>query len=285
MSSISYGEKRLFEELFEMRSGYVLDFSNRTFQEFIFEMLGIDVYRKYEGENLSKAKILKRLYEDLSDQQVALLLKALLDYMGEFGDCNDSNKFDKARSVVDRLGGKMVNLNKSNVNDRCKCIFDYRHFLDELINLSTKNVSKQSKGYDFEKYLMDIFDAAGLKPRNGYRIEGEQIDGSIYFDGNIYLVEAKWTDCPVNRNDLVVFADKVSRKSNFARGIFISHSGFVENAVNTFTNGKNSPIVLMDVREIAWLLENKIDIKDVLTIKIRKLVEEGRCYYNVIGGM
>ena len=68
---------------------------------------------------------------------------------------------------------KIVNLNKSNVSDRCKDIFDYRHFLDELINLSTKNVSKQSKGYDFEKYLIDIFDAAGLKPRNGYRIEGE----------------------------------------------------------------------------------------------------------------
>ena len=89
-----------------MRSGYVLDFSNRTFQEFIFETLGIDVYKKYEGENLSKAKILRRLYEDLSDQQLALLLKALLDYMDEFGVCNDSNKIDRARSVVDRLGGK-----------------------------------------------------------------------------------------------------------------------------------------------------------------------------------
>ena len=285
MSCILYGEKRLFEELFEMKGGYVLDFSNRDFQEFIFETLGIDVYKKYEGEKLSKAKILRRLYEDLSDQQLALLLKALLKYMDEFGGCKDSKKFDKARSVVDRLSGKIVNLNKSSVSDRYKNIFDYRHFLDELINISAKNVSKQNKGYDFEKYLMNIFDAAGLKPRNSYRIEGEQIDGSIYFYGNIYLVEAKWTDCPVNRNDLVVFADKVSRKSNFARGIFISHSGFVENAVNTFANGKNSPIVLMDVREIAWLLENEIDIKDALAIKIRKLAEEGKCYYNVVGSM
>ena len=62
-----------------------LIFSNRDFQEFIFETLGIGVYKKYEGEKLSKAKILRRLYEDLSDQQLALLLKALLKYMDEFG--------------------------------------------------------------------------------------------------------------------------------------------------------------------------------------------------------
>lgn len=42
-----------------MLLGYVLDFSNRTFQEFIYEKIHLDIYVKYQG--LSKAKILRRI--------------------------------------------------------------------------------------------------------------------------------------------------------------------------------------------------------------------------------
>lgn len=36
MANMEYIEKDCFEELFGMRRGYVLDFSNRGFQEFAF---------------------------------------------------------------------------------------------------------------------------------------------------------------------------------------------------------------------------------------------------------
>lgn len=76
MSCILPIEKQILEDLFGMKSGYVLDFSNRTFKEYIFDTLGIDVYERYAEGNLSKAKIMRRLYQDLSDQQLATLLKA-----------------------------------------------------------------------------------------------------------------------------------------------------------------------------------------------------------------
>lgn len=68
MSCILPIEKQILEDLFGMKSGYVLDFSNRTFKEYIFDTLGIDVYERYAEGNLSKAKIMRRLYQDLSDQ-------------------------------------------------------------------------------------------------------------------------------------------------------------------------------------------------------------------------
>ena len=54
MSDLSNVEKRHLERLFGMGSGYVLDFSNRTFEEFILDSTGtvtirqlIDEGRKY----------------------------------------------------------------------------------------------------------------------------------------------------------------------------------------------------------------------------------------------
>ena len=47
MANIEYIEKDCFEELFGMRTGYVLDFSNRGFQEFVFEKIHLDIYAKY----------------------------------------------------------------------------------------------------------------------------------------------------------------------------------------------------------------------------------------------
>ena len=44
MSDLTSKEKRELEQLFGMSSGYVLAFSNRTFDEFIFESVGLDIY-------------------------------------------------------------------------------------------------------------------------------------------------------------------------------------------------------------------------------------------------
>lgn len=279
MSCILPIEKQILEDLFGMKSGYVLDFSNRTFKEYIFDTLGIDVYERYAEGNLSKAKIMRRLYQDLSDQQLAALLKAFLDYIEEFGHSNDANRMKKAWKIVERLSGERMRDDNGDEGNG----FNFKYFLKRLIDLSSSETSKQNKGYEFEKYLRDLFDAAGLKPRESYRVKGEQIDGSIEFNGNVYLVEAKWTGGPVNRSDLVVFADKVSRKSKFTRGIFVSHSGYVENAVETYAIGKTPEIILIDMKEMTWALENGIDIEDVLSKKVRKLIEEGKIYYNIIG--
>ena len=279
MSCILPIEKQILEDLFGMKSGYVLDFSNRTFKEYIFDTLGIDVYERYAEGKLSKAKIMRRLYQDLSDQQLATLLKAFLDYIEEFGHSNDANRMKKAWKIVERLSGERMRDDNGDEGNG----FNFKYFLKRLIDLSSSETSKQNKGYEFEKYLRDLFDAAGLKPRESYRVKGEQIDGSIEFNGNVYLVEAKWTGGPVNRSDLVVFADKVSRKSKFTRGIFVSHSGCVENAVETYAIGKTPEIILIDMKEMTWALENGIDIEDVLSKKVRKLIEEGKIYYNIIG--
>ena len=76
MAQLDFIDKGHFEKLFGMDSGYVLNFSNRTFQEFVYEKIHIDIYQKYPG--LSKAKILRAIIADSDKITVGKLLLELL---------------------------------------------------------------------------------------------------------------------------------------------------------------------------------------------------------------
>ena len=64
-----------------MRTGYVLDFSNNTFERFVFESVGIGIYsdQGYE-EYTSKANKLRQILNNESSHIVAKLVLDLLDY-------------------------------------------------------------------------------------------------------------------------------------------------------------------------------------------------------------
>ncbi len=43
MSDLTFIEKNALEKLFQMGGGYVLDFTNRTFHEFVADAVGKDI--------------------------------------------------------------------------------------------------------------------------------------------------------------------------------------------------------------------------------------------------
>jgi len=81
MSDLSSIERLKFEALFDMESGYVLDFSNNTFSAFTIENVGIDIFdSKYEYGSSSKANRLRKFWLEEPNEVVGRLLAALLDY-------------------------------------------------------------------------------------------------------------------------------------------------------------------------------------------------------------
>ncbi len=44
MSDLTFNEKRKFEQLLGMKSGYVLNFSDRTFKEFVLDATGLNIF-------------------------------------------------------------------------------------------------------------------------------------------------------------------------------------------------------------------------------------------------
>ena len=286
MAKMDFIERGYFEQLFGMSSGYVLDFSNRTFQEFIYNILQIDIYAKYEG--LSKAKILRSIIADCDNASVGKLLLEILRYMQAKNMIADDERdtFRKCTEIGNRLIGKTTNVkNPSQSRPSPQPILpvvDYSKYLAELQALTDYEDTPQSRGFAFEKYLKALFEICGLEPRGSFKLIGEQIDGSFILRNEVYLLEAKWTSKSVDRGDLVIFNDKVMSKSGFTRGLHISYSGYSDEALTTLAKGRTINIVLMTVQELAITLTRQIDLKDILWRKVRALAEEGNFNESII---
>jgi hypothetical protein len=100
MSNLSYAEKNKLEKLFGMGGGYVLDFSNRTFQEFVFDSVGRDIKDpKYARASGSKANRLRAFWEREPNHVVGKVLKDLLELCSR----SDDQMFEACRRIAERL--------------------------------------------------------------------------------------------------------------------------------------------------------------------------------------
>lgn len=110
MSSLTDIEKRYFENLLGMTSGYVLDYTDQTFAEF-FKSHRVAIHdAKYQTYGSSKAKKLRSFWEQEPDALVGKVLSELLDTSEAIDALNGQQSDDavlaKARSIVARLEGK-----------------------------------------------------------------------------------------------------------------------------------------------------------------------------------
>jgi hypothetical protein len=139
--------------------------------------------------------------------------------------------------------------------------------------------AKRRRGFAFERLLNRLFFHEALEPRTGYRPAGEQIDGSIYLDGRVYLLEAKWHAEPLPASALYQFKGKVDGKLAGTVGVFISMSGYAKDAVDALILGKALNIILLDQRDIEAAIVRGNGFKAVLKFKLRKAAEEGAVYF------
>lgn len=284
MAKLDFIEKDLIDELLNS-GGYVLDFTNRTYQEFVWEKIQVDVYEKYPG--LSKGKILRAIMSEFPNITAGKLLLELLRYMQAKNMVSDKNRenFKKCTDIGNRLIGKNNTAKKPfSAPIPAKPIMstvDFDKYIKELTQLSNHEDTPQTRGFAFEKYLHSLFDAAGLQPRGSFKVVGEQIDGSFVLKNEVYLLEAKWTSKPVDKGQLVIFNEKVSSKSGFTRGLFISFSDYSSEALTTFASGRTVNIILMSVQELAIALSRQMEIDTLLWTKVRALAECGEFYKSI----
>ena len=114
MSSLQFGEKKLFEKIFAMEGGYLLDFSNASLQEFLndYEIdLGNNKYDKYGA---SKAKRFRAFWEVEPDEVVTPVLKGLLNYATFHGNLLPKDA-EGALKIIKRLEQK-ENINQSELS-------------------------------------------------------------------------------------------------------------------------------------------------------------------------
>lgn len=102
MSSLTAKEKRRLEALLGMSSGYVLNFTDRTFSEFSFDVTGKDILApEYAYASGSKANRLRAFWSLEPDHVVAELLRALLEFAEELG--RDPGSIAECARIAERL--------------------------------------------------------------------------------------------------------------------------------------------------------------------------------------
>lgn len=151
--------------------------------------------------------------------------------------------------------------------------------LNELVGLN--KLAPQERGYAFEKFLTDLFNAFGMQPRSPFRLVGEQIDGSIEFEGNTYLIEAKWQSALVGYTELVGLHGKVGGKATWSRGIFISYSGFSNDGLEAFSRGRPTNLIAVTGQDLYFVLDGGMPLDQMIRLKARRAAEEGRAYIPV----
>lgn len=94
-----------------MESGYVMDFSNRTFSEFILETTKLDIYAdKYDYASGSKANRLRAFWDKENNYTVGKLTSELLEFWKAERLMNlreitnpEQNLFDECKKIATRL--------------------------------------------------------------------------------------------------------------------------------------------------------------------------------------
>lgn len=156
MSSLTMADRRHLENLFEMASGIVLDFSDRTFGEFVSETVGLNIHdKKYVAVGTSKANKLRTFWKVESDHAVGKLLLALIEYDASFNPISDVELVDfreKCRQIATRLlaGGPSL----SAIKEHAK-VLNANHLAEQIQRLEASVETDPSLAIGTAKELIE----------------------------------------------------------------------------------------------------------------------------------
>lgn len=158
MSSLSMADRHNFEKLLGMSGGYVLNFSDRTFGEFVFEAVGLDIHaEKYTAEGTSKAKKLRAFLHLEPDYTVGKLLSALIDYDASLNTALDAEARalgEKCRQIATRLLAGAPSLNP--LKEHAK-VLNANHLAEQIRRLEASVETDPSLAIGTAKELIETY--------------------------------------------------------------------------------------------------------------------------------
>ncbi|MFY7937609.1 MAG: abortive infection family protein [Flavobacterium sp.] len=208
MADLSYIERANIERFLGMKSGYVMDFSDRTFQDFFGEVVGLDINdKKYQYSSNSKANRLRQFIKIESNYTIGKLLSAFCDYWlskvhtGEIDPRDDEKLYIECVKISERLKQESIvehiDAIQPNVDDR-----DFKLLAKSIRESIEKNEPEAAldRLHTFTfRYLRELCDK--------YKITYEKSD-------SLNSVFGKYIKCLVdNKHIESIMAEKILRYS------------------------------------------------------------------------
>jgi hypothetical protein len=280
MNSLTHIEKQKLERELGMDRGYVLDFSNRTFEEFFREVVGVAIYdQRYALGSGSKANRMRAFWREATDSQLQACFQGMLDGWDIYSRTPMNAPLrELIRRIVRKCGGGAA-LSEEPTDEQAVAVDSgtLDKLMSELLRITA--LPAHTRGYAYESFLKGMFNAYRLSARASFRLTGEQIDGSFVLHHEVYLLEAKWQNPKVGAADLHTFHGKLSEKADWSRGLFVSNSGFAEDGLHAFGRGKK--VVCMDGFDMSEMLRRRLSIVAVIDAKVRRAAETGNPFASV----
>ena len=196
----------------------------------------------------------------------------------DYPELDDSKRVLYFR-IIERLGGAPPNSAEPTTAHREPRVDAAVAFALATRLLDVSQMEPQARGYAFEKFLKDVFDAYGMSARASFRLKGEQIDGSFVLGEQTYLLEARCRNAQVDVETLRAFDGRVVDKTTWSRGLIISQSGFTTEGLHAFGRGKS--VVCMDGLDLHAVLSGRLDLAEVIALKVRRAAETGVAFVSV----
>ena len=284
MANFKSTEMRFLDAIFDMGGGYVLDFSNRTMDEFFMEELEIDIsHEMFSKDGTSKARRVRCLLQNADHSTVIRVLEALWKHRKSIREENNveedvANAEGRFLSLLESIRSPGHHAAVVHNPFAAASIIDQGQALDALRKrlYDLRGLPPQKRGYEFEGFLKDLFDSSRLQARSPFSLIGEQIDGSFQLGNETYLIEAKWVRDPIGVAELNTFQGKLDQKAAWARGVFISYGGFTQEGLYAFGRGRK--VICMSGEDIYKALGQRIPIADVIDRKVRAAAETGAAF-------
>jgi len=245
--------------------------------------------RDEEGKQLTKRALMSELYQELRSYDYNKKLeisrnfvKFLVEHQN-FVPQSEKHDIAKAEQCALKLKEIIVRQNKEREqkeqkikNNHSEEKNNYYLKLSEL-NLLFQTIIKleeHKRGFKFEELFTKLMDISKIQVQKPFKIEGEQIDGAIKYEGHYYLLELKWTKNKTNGSDVGNFYYKVEGKMD-SKGIIISINGFSDEILKSLPRGKDLRIMLLDGVHFVNILSGIYTFKELLDYAISEASLKG----------
>lgn len=207
----------------------------------------------------------KKATLDLEDAK-AKIEKLRISYLGEV---------DKAR------GREKAHAKKAEERERTYASME--EMRKDFLLISTTSANSQQRGYAFERFLGQMARYFDLKVTEPFRISGTQIDGTIKYDGENYIIEAKWHDRSLSDEPILSFCRKQEINMH-GRGIFISINGVTSGCLSILRRSSVKNTIIIDGEDLALILSEMITLPFLLEKKVHAAQTRGDFYINPVTG-
>lgn len=141
-----------------------------------------------------------------------------------------------------------------------------------------ENMTPQRRGQRLNDFVAELLRCWGLdRVQANVRSVGE-IDVAFAIDGTRFVLEAKWEQGPVSFDPIAKLSRRITQRLAGTRGVFLSMSGYTDEALADMLRGQQPDILLLDRTHLEAMLSGLLSPHDLFTELMDRASYRGDVY-------